>query len=126
MVSRNNGKFGGAVRMTSAFVGALATIVVRPTNSPALTTLRTQVARSWHRLKWTRMNRLLDMVENAGGDLKRSDDAEQRAIDELRAMGQELLQAWGQRLAAEEAGALVRREDVVHQVKKTALAQHLR
>ena len=79
-----------------------------------------------HPVMKARMNRLLDMVENAGGDLKRADDAEQRAIDELRAMGQELLQAWGQRLAAEEAAALVRRGDVVHQVKKTALAQHLR
>lgn len=73
-----------------------------------------------------RMIRLLDLVENAGGDLKRADDAEQRAIDELRAMGQELLGAWGQRLANEEARAVSRGEPVVHQVKKTALAQHLR
>ena len=35
MVSRSSGKFGGAVRITSAFVGALATMVVRPTSRPA-------------------------------------------------------------------------------------------
>ena len=34
-----------------------------------------------------RVERLLDLVENTGGDLKRADEAEQRAIDELRAMG---------------------------------------
>jgi hypothetical protein len=31
-----------------------------------------------------RVLRLLDMVENTGGDLKRADEAEQRTIEELR------------------------------------------
>lgn len=73
-----------------------------------------------------RVERLLDLVENTGGELKRADEAEQRAIDELRAMGQELLGAWGQRLAERESAGLERQGKVVHQVKKTALAQHLR
>lgn len=79
-----------------------------------------------HPVMKARITRLLDLIENAGGDLKLADEAEQRAIDELRAMGQELLHEWGQRLANEEAQGLVRQGDVVHQVKKTALAQHFR
>jgi len=73
-----------------------------------------------------RVERMLDLIEDAGGDLKKADDAERRAIDELRAMGQELLCDWGQRLADEEAVRLDADPGVVRQVKKTVLAQHLR
>jgi hypothetical protein len=73
-----------------------------------------------------RIKKLLDLIENAGGDLRRADDAERRAIDELRAMGQEVLHDWGQRLADEEAQRLIEDGGVVRQVKKTSLAQHLR
>lgn len=69
-----------------------------------------------------RVVRLLDLVENAGGDLKRADEAEQRAIEELRMMGQELLHGWGQRLADDEARQLEVGSGVVRQVKKTPLA----
>lgn len=79
-----------------------------------------------HPIIKARITRLLDLVENAGGDLRRADDAERRAIDELRAMGQELLHGWGQRLADGEAQRLDRDGAVVRQVKKTSLAQHLR
>jgi hypothetical protein len=73
-----------------------------------------------------RIMKLLDVIENAGGDLSRADDAERRAIDELRAMGQEVLHDWGQRLADEEARRLSKDGAVVRQVKKTPVAQHLR
>ena len=75
-----------------------------------------------HPVLKTRMLRLLDLVENTGGDLKRADDAEERAIDELRALGQEILQDWGQRLSDEEAMRARAEGGVVHQVKKTPLA----
>lgn len=73
-----------------------------------------------------RVERMLDLIENAGGDLKRADEAERRAIDELRALGQELLGDWGQRLADAEAASLEADRGLRRQVKKTALAQHLR
>lgn len=79
-----------------------------------------------HPIVKARITKLLDLIENAGGDLRRADDAERRAIDELRSMGQELLHGWGQRLADEEAQRLDRDVAVVRQVKKTSLAQHLR
>jgi len=79
-----------------------------------------------HPVVKARITRMLDLIENAGGDLKRADEAEQRAIDELRAMGQELLHGWGQRLSDEEARQLETAGQVVRQVKKTPLAQHFR
>ena len=79
-----------------------------------------------HPIIKARITKLLDLIENTGGDLRRADDAERRAIDELRAMGQELLHSWGQSLADEEAQRLAKDASVVRQVKKTALAQHLR
>lgn len=69
-----------------------------------------------------RVSRLLDMVENTGGDLKRADDAERRAIEELRIMGQELMRGWGQRRADEDARQVEMGGDATRQVKKTLLA----
>ncbi|MDP4029576.1 MAG: hypothetical protein Q8P42_11520 [Gallionella sp.] len=69
-----------------------------------------------------RVERMLDLIENTGGDLKRADEAERRAIEELRSMGQELLCDWGQRLADAEATQMEIGGNVVRQVKKTPLA----
>lgn len=73
-----------------------------------------------------RVGRLLDLVENVAGDVRRADEAERRAMEELRTLGQELLQGWGQGLAESEARELEAGEGVVRQVKKTSLVQHLR
>lgn len=75
-----------------------------------------------HPVVKARVARLLDLIENAGGDLKRADEAERRAIEELRMMGQELMHGWGQRLADDEARQLETGNGVVRQVKKTPLA----
>ena len=73
-----------------------------------------------------RVARMLDLLENTGGDVKRADEAERRVIDELRAMGKELLCDWGQGVADEESKRLLKMGGVVRQVKKTALAKHVR
>lgn len=65
-----------------------------------------------------RVARLLDVLENTTGDVRRADEAERRARDELRTMGQELLGEWGQRLANQEAAKLEAEGGVVRQVKK--------
>ena len=44
-----------------------------------------------------RVASLLAAVCDAGGDLKRADDAEQRLTDELRLLGQEAMQGWAER-----------------------------
>jgi len=74
----------------------------------------------------TRIERVLDVLENTSGDLIRADEAERRAIDELRAMGQELLQGWAEGQAQKESQRLEADNRVVRQVKKTALVQHVR
>jgi hypothetical protein len=48
-----------------------------------------------------RVERLLDLSENKGGDVLRAADAEGRTIREIRALGQEVLQTWAKRLAEE-------------------------
>jgi hypothetical protein len=73
-----------------------------------------------------RIMRILDVAENSAGDVTRADDAEQRAIDELRALGQELLHDWGQRREDVEFAKAKQQGGVVQQVKKTPLAQHVR
>jgi hypothetical protein len=70
--------------------------------------------------------RMLDMVENTDGAIRTADAAEERAIEDLRVFGRELLQTWGQRYAEDAAARAVQEGGVAHQVKKTALAQHLR
>lgn len=45
----------------------------------------------------SRIASLLAVVEDAAGDLKQADAAEQRVIEEIRRMGQEALQAWANR-----------------------------
>lgn len=73
-----------------------------------------------------RVQRLLDVMENTAGDVRRADEAERRCIDELRAMGQEVLQGWGTNLAQKESQALQASGGVVRQGKKTPLVQHVR
>jgi hypothetical protein len=73
-----------------------------------------------------RMERILDVVENASGDVRRADEAERRAIEELRQMGLEVMQSWGQKTANEAARDLEVQGGVVREVKKTALDLHVR
>jgi hypothetical protein len=48
-----------------------------------------------------RMERILDLAENRGGDVFRAAEAEERAICEIRALGQEVLQDWAKRQVEE-------------------------
>ena len=72
-----------------------------------------------------RMERMLDVVENASGDVRRADEAERRAIEELRQMGLEVMQSWGQKTSNEAALDLEVQGGVVREVKKTALDLHV-
>ena len=73
-----------------------------------------------------RITKLLDLIENAGGDLRRADDAERRAIDELRAMGQEVLRGWGAAPGGRGSSASEQGRCGGPAGKKTPLTQHLR
>ena len=73
-----------------------------------------------------RMERVLDVIENASGDVRRADEAERRAIDELRQMGLEVMEGWGKKTANEAALELEAKGGVVREVKKTSLDLHVR
>ena len=45
----------------------------------------------------SRVESLLQVVENANGDCEKADEAELRVIEELRQMGNESLTAWAER-----------------------------
>ena len=65
-----------------------------------------------------RISRVLDVLENTSGDLQRADDAEKRAVEELRGMGQELLQGWAEGQVKKVEMELEAGGQVVRQVKK--------
>lgn len=67
-----------------------------------------------------RMEGLLDVIENESGDVGRADEAERRAIDELRLMGRQVMQDWGHRQAGKEACGLEAKGEVVRQGKKNS------
>ena len=69
-----------------------------------------------------RISRILDLAENTDGEVITADEAEARAIQELRKLGQELLQGWGQRVAEKEAQKLSKHPGVKGHLKKTPLA----
>ena len=49
-----------------------------------------------HPLLRRRVESLLEVVEDASGDLEKADAAERRVIEELRQMGNEALTVWAQ------------------------------
>ena len=68
-----------------------------------------------------RFEEMLAIVENAAGDIVKADEAEQRVIEELRALGQSALQGWAerkQRLVQKQSEQQV---GVTRKVKKTLL-----
>ena len=46
---------------------------------------------------WERIERMLDLVENAEGDVVKAAEAERQVGEQLQQLGQEVLQAWAER-----------------------------
>jgi hypothetical protein len=67
-----------------------------------------------------RMERILDLAENAERDVFRASEAEERTIREINALGREVLQDWAWGLAEETSQA---RAGEIRDKKKTPLAQ---
>jgi hypothetical protein len=44
-----------------------------------------------------RFEEILAVAENARGDAQTADEAEERAVEQVRRLGQELMQAWAER-----------------------------
>jgi len=45
----------------------------------------------------TKIENMLAIIENAGGDVEKAAEAERRIIEELRQMGNEVLHSWARR-----------------------------
>ena len=65
-----------------------------------------------------RVERLVDLVEDAGDDLRRADEAERRVIEEVRRLGQEVLEGSADGQVAKRADALERTPGVWREGKK--------
>lgn len=68
----------------------------------------------------SRIEALLDVVENADGDVLKADEAEQRVIEEIRQIGQEALQAWAERKLSRVTSESDKRKDLSRKEKKTS------
>jgi hypothetical protein len=65
-----------------------------------------------------RVERLVDMVEDVGEDLRKADEAERRVIDEVRRLGQEVLEGWADGQVAKRADEWERTPGVWREGKK--------
>lgn len=67
-----------------------------------------------------RIERLVDLVEDAGDDLRKADEAERRVIEEVRRLGQEVLEDWARGQVGKRAEALDRTPGVWREGKKNS------
>ncbi len=74
-----------------------------------------------------RIGALLAIVEDSGSDLEKADDAEQRVIEELRQMGNDVLRDWALSMESKKNNELCTNNNKVthHDKKKSIGIQHL-
>lgn len=65
-----------------------------------------------------RIKAMLNVVENAEGDVVKADEAEQRFIEELRLMGLDAMQAWAERKQNKVETESDKRSDLTRKEKK--------
>lgn len=73
-----------------------------------------------------RVEALLEVVENAGDDIKKASEAEQRVIEAVRQMGQDALQGWAETRITRVSEDANKTAGLRIAGKKTQLAQHVR
>jgi len=67
-----------------------------------------------------RVERLVEIVEDAGDDLRKADEAERRVIEEVRGLGRELLGDWADGQVAKRADELERTPGIWREGKKNS------
>ena len=68
-----------------------------------------------------RFEMILDIVENTGGDVEKANEAERRAIEAVRQLGNEIVHGWAQRQHQKKETEFERRPDVNRKEKKTSI-----
>ncbi len=73
-----------------------------------------------------RFEAILEIAEAEGNELKRADDAEQRAIEEVRKLGNEVMHAWARRRESHNVTELTEERPKVtrHGKKKSIGIRH--
>jgi len=67
-----------------------------------------------------RVERMLDVIENAAGDIEKAAEAERRVIEELRQMGNEVLHGWARRQQQKKEEKFDSKPGVNRKEKKTS------
>jgi hypothetical protein len=67
-----------------------------------------------------RFERMLDLIENAAGDVEKAAEAERRVAEELRQMGNEVLHSWARRQQQKKEEEFDSRPSVNRKEKKTS------
>jgi hypothetical protein len=71
-----------------------------------------------------RIEGLVEIVENEGGDVVKADDAEERVVQEIRRIGQEVLQGWAERKHRRLVREFDEREGASRKEKKRSTGIH--
>ncbi len=69
----------------------------------------------------SRMESLLSMIDEAGDDVVKADDAERQIIEEMRRMGNEVLSGWAESYIAKAHNNLMDTDGVVNSGKKNSI-----
>src|SRR3990172_7045497 len=67
-----------------------------------------------------RVERMLDLIENAAGDVEKAAEAERRVTEELRQMGNEVLHGWARRQQQKKENKFNSAKGVNRKGKKTS------
>ena len=78
-----------------------------------------------HPVLKARVASLLELVENAAGDVVRANDAEMRVISELRQMGSELLHSWANNQSEIAVALTAAKDGVKKRSKRSVLAYYI-
>ncbi|MEK6304634.1 MAG: hypothetical protein AABO41_28455 [Acidobacteriota bacterium] len=73
-----------------------------------------------------KVEELLDIADNKSGDANKADDAEDLIYEELRDMGQRILQDWAERKHDRVVGETEKREELSRKEKRALLARDVR
>ena len=73
-----------------------------------------------------RFERMLDLIENAAGDVEKAAEAERRVTEELRQMGNDVLHGWARRQAQKKEDKFNSKEGVNRKEKKPLLVHAIR
>jgi hypothetical protein len=68
-----------------------------------------------------RVERMLDLIENAAGDVEKAAEAEMRVTEELRQMGNEALHGWARRQEQKKEEKFNNKDGVNRKEKKTSI-----